>query len=67
VQHPNDFLGWSDLNELRPHAVFPARGENGIAVGQPGADFPQAGRHLLTFRYNTGNNFSYFNFVSVSP
>jgi hypothetical protein len=30
-------------------------------------NFPQAGLHLLTFRYNAGNNFAYFDFVPVSP
>lgn len=27
--------------------------------------FPQDGLHLLTFRYNAGNNFAYFDFVPV--
>ena len=30
-------------------------------------DFAQAGLHLLTFRYNTGNNFAYFEFLPASP
>ncbi|MCX5643471.1 MAG: carbohydrate-binding protein [Phycisphaerae bacterium] len=29
--------------------------------------FPQAGRQLLTFHYNTGNNFAFFEFEKVEP
>jgi hypothetical protein len=29
--------------------------------------FPQAGLQLLTFHYNTGNNFAFFEFERVEP
>ena len=37
LQHPDDFFVRGDFDELRAFAVAAARGEDGVAVGQPGA------------------------------
>lgn len=34
---------------------------NKVEIGE--ITFPQSGRHLLTFHYDTGNNFAYFEFI----
>ena len=47
LQHPDDFLVRRDFNELGAFAVFAARGEDGIAIGQPGATLGCGGELVI--------------------
>ena len=49
LQHPDDFLVRSHFDELGALAIFAARGEDGVAVGQPGAALRGGGE--LIFRW----------------
>ena len=46
LQHPDDFLVRGDFNELRAFAIVAAGGEDGVAVGQPGAGLRRVGEPI---------------------